>query len=280
MPDNANPEPLRKLKILVLSDLHYNKTWYDWVKTAAPRHHLVAIAGDLLDGRSDDGLLRQIIWLDDWQRGFPSNLAVCSGNHDANEPNPAMEPLDGEGLSEREMETARSAFLAERWMDILGSHGTVTDNRTQLVQTKGGGIVVSTIPYDDAEGTEHEDLWKRGHLLRSNHSCPWVLLSHAPPSRTAVGGDGGSVVLRRQIGIYQPDYVLSGHLHHQPYEGSFIDRVGKTWCFNPGAAKNTLPASPEPNHITLDIKAATASWRATWEGDPALRISSRSLSGI
>lgn len=268
------------LKILLLSDLHFNKAWYDWVESVAPSYQMVALSGDLLDGRSEEGLMTQMLWLREWIGKAPSQLAISSGNHDANEPNLSLEPSVLEGLPPEGREVARQSLMADRWMDILDTPKVHTDNRSQVVSTSQGKLVVSTIPHDDLEGTEHEELWTLGYRLRAAHRCPWIVLHHDPPHGTVVGGHGGSPVLRRQILVHQPDYVLSGHLHHQPYLGGFAERLKATWCFNPGASKTPPlghPTPPVPNHIVLDIKEGCAQWYATWQDEPTPRISRKAL---
>jgi Icc-related predicted phosphoesterase len=51
--------------------------------------------------------------------------------------------------------------------------------------------------------------------------------------------------------------VLSGHVHNSPFyaDGSWIDRLGRTWVFNPGRQ-----LGPQPATITLDLAAMTAEW--------------------
>jgi hypothetical protein len=224
--------------------------------------------------------MTQMLWLREWTGKVPSPLAISSGNHDANEPNLSLEPSALEGLPPDSGEIARQALMADRWMDILDTQKVHTDNRSQVVSTSQGKLVVSTIPHDDPEGTEHEELWNLGYRLRVEHRCPWIVLHHDPPHGTAVGGHGGNLVLRRQILAHQPDYVLSGHLHHQPYLDGFAERLKTTWCFNPGASKTPPPghpAPPEPNHIVLDIKEGCAQWHATWQGEPTPRTSRKAL---
>jgi Icc-related predicted phosphoesterase len=53
--------------------------------------------------------------------------------------------------------------------------------------------------------------------------------------------------------------VFSGHIHNSPFypEGSWIDRIGPTWVFNPGKQPG-----PEPTAIVVDLKAMTAEWRS------------------
>lgn len=263
------------MKILVLSDLHYNKAWYDWVRREAPAHHLVAIAGDLLDGRSEEGLMDQLLWVREWAGEFPSHLAVCSGNHDANDPSLELEPHLLEGVAPERRDAVLRVLMAERWMDTLEAPGVSTDNRSQVVQTAQGKLVVSTIPYHP--GPNHEQLWIQARIMRNEHRCPWIVLHHDPPRGHSVGGSAGNAALREKIADYRPDYVLSGHLHHRPYEGSFVERVEGAWCFNPGFAKRSYFGKLPPNHVILDIREGAASWCATWEGDPALRVERKVL---
>lgn len=274
-PPSATPSPLFALKILALADLHFDRHWYEWVKRAAPAHHLVAIAGDLLNGRAEEGLVEQMLWVRDWVSEFPSNLAICSGNHDANDQNLELEPRVLLDLPPARRDIALSMLMSGRWMDTLESPRVSTDNRSQVVHTAEGKLVVTTIPYAPGEG--NEELWLRAQLLRSEHRCPWVVLHHDPPLGSAVGGSVGNASLRGKIADYRPDYVFSGHLHHQPYEGSFSERVGKTWCFNPGFAKKASSGRPIPNHVVLDIREGVASWCATWEGDSSPRIQFKPL---
>jgi len=62
-------------------------------------------------------------------------------------------------------------------------------------------------------------------------------------------------------GLGVPDFVVSGHLHNQPYVGSFADRLDGTWCFNPGHPEQGMAMqSGIPNHIALGVAARTATW--------------------
>lgn len=270
--------PSIALKILILSDLHYNKAWYDWVKRVAPAYHLVAIAGDLLDGRSEEGLMDQMLWIREWASEFPSRLAVCSGNHDANDPSLELEPQALAGLAPERRAAVLRMLMAERWMDTLEAPGVATDNRSQVVDTAQGKLVVSTIPYHT--GPDHERLWTQAGKMRSEHRCPWIVLHHDPPRGASVGGPAGNAVLREKIAGYRPDYVLSGHLHHHPYEGSFVERVEGAWCFNPGFAKRSPSGELPPNHVVLDIREGVASWCATWEGDFAPRVERKAIAPL
>jgi len=67
-----------------------------------------------------------------------------------------------------------------------------------------------------------------------------------------------------EIREYQPDFVVSGHIHGQPYSVDFANQLGQTWCFNPGVPTLSRAIKAKtPNHIVLDLSARTATWHAT-----------------
>jgi Icc-related predicted phosphoesterase len=84
----------------------------------------------------------------------------------------------------------------------------------------------------------------------------------------------GDAHLVEWIQRFQPDLVLSGHIHNAPFypDGSWIDRVGATWVVNPGRQIGPMPA-----FIEFDLDAMTAEWvslgdrgsQALAAGDPA-----------
>jgi hypothetical protein len=51
--------------------------------------------------------------------------------------------------------------------------------------------------------------------------------------------------------------VLAGHVHEPPFkpEGSWADRIGDTWVFNPGRQ-----IGPTPTFVDLDLDAGIATW--------------------
>ena len=248
------------MKILLAADLHNRREWYDWLR--GQNADLTVIAGDLLDGFLDCGLLPQMLALRRWCAGFPGALAVCGGNHDANTPQRGFRPDSLVSLPEKDREDVLPLLLSDRWMDSLEELGVVPDGRTNLLQTPAGQVVVTTIPYDFQSGEPHGHLWEDGSRMRIQHKVPWIVLHHEPPAGTLVGGNQGDRNLHYKIREYQPDFVVSGNLHSQPYVGSFADKVGGTWCFNPGHPehKEQLALSAIPNHITLDLAAGTATW--------------------
>jgi len=89
----------------------------------------------------------------------------------------------------------------------------------------------------------------------------WIWIHHAPPDRSPVSWTGskfaGDKYLVEWIRRFGPDLVLSGHIHNAPFypDGSWIDRIGKTWVFNPGRQ-----IGPRPTSIVFDLGAMTAEW--------------------
>lgn len=258
------------MRILLLTDLHDRRDWYRWA--AGQAADLTAVAGDLLDGFHPDGLLPQMVALKKWADGFPGALALSSGNHDANLGGGAG-AVDAVQLYEHP--EAHALLAEEHWMDALGRPGVVTDRRSQILETPAGKIVVTTVPFfPGIRGPRLcNELWEEGRQLRAASRAPWLVLHHEPPADTAVGGHWGDMSLYWKIQDCQPDFVLSGHIHSQPYAGDFAERLGVSWCFNPGFPEGGLAAAP--NHILLDLARGTATWHRNPEGKSGRPISKR-----
>lgn len=256
------------MKILHLSDLHLNGAWFDWALRQAPRYDLVCVSGDLLDMFMRVGRFWGVLEVKDWTDTFPGNLALCSGNHDGNDPEKIFDTRQLPLLDDKDRREAEKLMVLERWMDALGRPGIVTDNRSELLQTQSGRVVVTTIPYSFYPWHPRKDLWKAGAKLRKETGAPWIVLHHDPPAGPGVGGHHGNDYLPSHISKYQPDFLLCGHIHQQPYHGDFAERLGSTWCFNPGSSEGIEPAAEIPNHIVLDIAEDTATWHFTERGMP------------
>ena len=94
------------------------------------------------------------------------------------------------------------------------------------------------------------------------------LAPHRDPHRATGRGDYGDADLRAWIERHQPDAVLAGHVHEAPFraDGSWADRIGPTWVFNPGHTTGPVPA-----HVVLDLAARRARW-SSYAGDEELSL--------
>ena len=67
-----------------------------------------------------------------------------------------------------------------------------------------------------------------------------IYVCHTPPRDTGIdrahgGRHIGSIALRRFIEQHQPPLTLHGHVHEAPAaSGRYAERIGATWCLNPG----------------------------------------------
>lgn len=252
-----------RMKILLTADLHAMWHWYEWISAYAPKFDLICIAGDILDGFHPAGVIGQMLSIDRWCGTIDTPLALCSGNHDANgDPIHPSELLVLGNREAKEKERMARMFTEERWMNVLAKDCIVTDGQSRLLALGTGRIVVTTIPYRLA-GTAANDLWVKGASLREEYGAPWIVLHHEPPAGTAVGGRFGDDGVYWRVRSHQPDFLMSGHIHQQPYAGDFADHVNATWCFNSGQALMDEASRIEvPNHIVLDLGAGTATWNA------------------
>ncbi len=230
------------MRLLFVADLHYSLKQFDWLLVHVGEYDLAVIGGDLLDlGSALDadvqiaivekyfGLLRQ-----------KARLAVSSGNHDGDSRNAADESI--------------SLWLRAARAERLHVDGDSFD----LGETR-----ITVCPWWDGETSREEletMLEREAAQVRGRR---WIWIHHAPPEGARTSWTGrkfvGDEALRGWITRFQPELVLSGHVHNSPfYEGgSWIDRLGQTWVFNPGRQ-----LGPQPATITLDLEAMTAEWNS------------------
>ncbi len=231
---------MRRVKILLLADLHSERAWYRWVLSEVVKYDLVCIAGDLIDMFKESG--KQVDFLrEQWLPTFIASgkaLALCSGNHD---------------------------FSIAPWLSMMNFRNVVADGQTQLLTLAGGErLVVTTCPYTWSFNEFDEqmlDLWRTGARLRQQHDAPWLVLHHEPPEQFSPA----RVINKLGVWIerFSPDYVSSGHFHESTAVlGRFCHRVQSSWCFNNGCMAGALI----PNHTVLDTAERTAVWNATTPG--------------
>ncbi|MGQ0846108.1 MAG: metallophosphoesterase family protein [Sporichthyaceae bacterium] len=226
------------MALLLVSDLHYALRQYDWLASRAPEYEAVVLAGDLLSIAAPVAVEAQIVAIRATLRRLATMTTViaCSGNHDLNALNAA-----GEKTAD--------------WFDGLAEDGVVTDGQSTIV----GDAQISVLPWWDgpvarAESVDFLAGVDRGAARR------WLWVYHSPP-QSLLSWTGarhfGDPTVAEWIEKWRPDAVLCGHIHQAPFapDGSWVDRIGQTWVFNPGKQTGPVPAC-----IELDFDGAAARW--------------------
>lgn len=199
------------MTILHVSDFHFNKAWFHWLRHHAPPHDVLAMAGDLLDLSSPTPQRKQIAWVSDWINDYAGAICLCSGNHD----------LEWDAETER--------WTPAYWLrDIVNPRVWRDGQRVTF-----DGLSILTI----------------GCTTRPKGGVADVWVVHAPPSGTPVaartkGGDGGDRDLVPALRRYRPRFVLTGHVHDPV---AWHHRQGYTHLLNPGCD----PKASVPQHILI-----------------------------
>jgi Icc-related predicted phosphoesterase len=227
------------MKLLFVADLHYALRQFDWVVARAAHYDLVAIGGDVLDLASPLDLDLQIVVVEKYldRIAAKTRLLITSGNHDGDARNAADESVAA-------------------WLQQTRERGVLVDGDSALI----GGTLLTACPWWDGPVSRAavESQINRDSLQSAQR---WFWIHHAPPEGSPVSWTGkkfaGDEWLRGWIDRFQPDAVLSGHVHHSPFyaEGSWIDRIGRTWVFNPGRQPG-----PSPTCIEIDLERMIAGW--------------------
>lgn len=227
------------MKILFVADLHYALKQFDWLESNAGGFDLVVIGGDLLDLAGALDLDVQIVVVEKYLRRLRqmTKVVVSSGNH------------DGDGRNE-DQESVSRWILAAKAPQLY-----VDSDCVELADT-----LVTVCPWWDgpvSRGKLESILARDAEKTKTK----WIWVHHAPPDRSPVSWTGkkfaGDEYLTHWIGRYRPDLVLSGHIHNAPFypAGSWMDRIGNTWVFNPGKQPG-----PRPTCLVLDLAAMTVDW--------------------
>jgi len=227
------------VRILLVSDLHYALPQFDWLVRVAPDFDLVVLAGDQLDISSPVAIDAQSVVILQYLELLhgAGRIAVSSGNHDLTGPDAGGEQA--------------ALWLAEA--------------RDQGVPTDGGSLtlddtLITICPWwDGPKGRDTLEVQLAADAAR--RPSRWIWVYHWPPLGSPTCWTGkrhyGDADLVGWIERYQPDFVLSGHVHQPPFkpDGAWADRIGKTWVFNPGHQIGPVPA-----HIEIDFGAGSATW--------------------
>lgn len=227
------------MRILLVSDLHYTLRQLDFVVEAAPDFDVVVIAGDLLDISSPVEIDAQVVVVQRYLELLrdATTVVVGSGNHDLTGPD-----ANGE--------------QAALWMVDVRDAGIAADGASLLV----GDTLVTVCPWWDGPiGKDAVEAQFAADAAR--RPARWVWVYHWPPLGSPTCWTGtkhyGDPDLVAWIERFGPDIVLAGHVHEPPFKpgGSWHDRIGGTWVFNPGRQ-----IGPLPTRIELDLAAGTATW--------------------
>ena len=205
----------------------------------APEHDVVVLAGDHLDVARRSGPRSRRPRSSPTSAASPGSrrLVLCSGNHD-------LTGRDGNGEK------------APLWLAEARASGAAVDGDSVEL----GDVLLTVCPWWD--GPQGQDAVGR-QLARDAERRPaiWIWVYHWPPtgSRTTWTGRRyyGDDQLSAWIDEHQPDMVLAGHVHEPPFrsDGSWADRVGRTWVFNAGRS-----IGPVPPHVVVDVEARLARW--------------------
>jgi Icc-related predicted phosphoesterase len=227
------------MKMLFVADLHYTLKQFDWLMANATNYDPIVIGGDLLDLTSALNADIQILVIEKYLYRLrqQTRVVVCSGNHDLDSCNAAGEAVAG-------------------WLHDVKAENLIVDGSSVELS----GVFLTVCPWWDGLVSRAEveaELAQQANMIKR----PWIWVYHAPPAGSAVCWNGknfiGDEFLRESINRFGPDLVLSGHIHNAPFyqQGSWVDRIGKTWVFNVGRQPG-----PRPTYIVLDPDTMTAKW--------------------
>ena len=229
---------LPPVRLLVVSDLHFDLRKLDAVLEQASDVDVVVIAGDLLDIGSALPLDAQITvvltYLERLVALAPT--IICSGNHD----------LDAR---------APSGEKVTRWFTEAKALGVHVDGDSL---DRDGWRLTSCAWWEGPVTLgELESSLGQAAVDRPGR---WLWVFHGPPEGPLSWTGSrhyGDPELPRLLGEHAPDIVLCGHIHQAPFtdEGSWVERRGPTWLFNGGHQPGALPTS-----IVLDLQEDRASW--------------------
>lgn len=227
------------MRLLLVSDLHYVLPQLDWVLKVAKQFDLVVIAGDMLDVSSPVAAEAQVAVMTEYIKrlGEVTTVLVGSGNHDLTGPD-----FNGEQRA--------------LWLDAVRELGVATDGDAYRTDD----TLVTICPWWDGPLGRDAVADQLAHDAEQRPER-WIWVYHWPPADSPTCWTGkrpyGDAELARWVKEYEPEVVLSGHVHHPPFTeaGHWADRIGRTWVFNAGRQIGRVPA-----HIEVDFAAGKASW--------------------
>lgn len=233
------PTVAAAMRMLFVADLHYALKQFDWLLANAAQYEAVIIGGDLLDLSSPLDLDVQIVIIGKYltRLSGQTRVLVSSGNHDGDSRSDADESI---------CQWLREARNGQLYVD--GD------------SVEFDGTLVTICPWWDGPVSRAE-LEQQLEQQAGRAKDRWIWIHHAPPDLSSVSWSGkkfsGDEYLAGWIKRYQPDLVLCGHIHNAPYypAGSWIDRLGRTWVFNPGRQ-----IGPHPAYLVFDLEKMNVEW--------------------
>jgi Icc-related predicted phosphoesterase len=229
-----------RVRILLVSDLHYTLPQLDWVLAHASEYDLVVLAGDHLDIGSHVEPDAQIaVALEYLERiAARTTVVAASGNHD---------------LDARDEQGERVAS----WLDRARACGALVDG----MHLDRPDVLVTVCPWWDGPEVRaalERQLVADAELVRDRM---WIWVHHAPPDGSPTSWTGkrhyGDEALVAWIERYRPAAVLCGHVHNSPWmgDGGWSDRIGDTLVLNAGRQPGSVPS-----RIEIDTDADTVEW--------------------
>jgi Icc-related predicted phosphoesterase len=228
------------MRCLFVSDLHYSLPQFDWLLQVADKYDLVIFAGDALDvGSLVDFRAQTLVVRKYLQRlAGMTRLVFCSGNHDLDSRTEAGEKV-------------------ARWIDDIRKLNIACDDDCLVIED----TLFSIFPWWDGPMVRERLIAQLEADSRRREGRNWVWAHHAPARDSLTSWSGkqslGDTDLLQWIAQYNPNMVVSGHIHQSPFvkDGSWADLIGETWVFNAGHQFGAPPA-----YIVLDTSAGEAVW--------------------
>jgi Icc-related predicted phosphoesterase len=237
------------VRVLLVSDLHYELPKFDWILERAGEFDLLVVAGDLLSASSVVPLDVQIGVALEYLNRFVAKVptVACSGNHDLDDRGD-----DGEKLT--------------AWIQEARRAGVVVDGDSTTI---GDWTITACAWWEGPATLAHlEDALARATEERA---ARWMWVYHSPPDGplSLTGARSvGDPELPRLLERFHPDVVLCGHVHESPFVsgGGWVAQRSGAWLFNSGQLHGADPA-----HIVIDLDRGDASWWS-YEGSDETRF--------
>ena len=228
------------MQLLFVADLHYALKQFDWLAKQAERCDVLIIGGDLLDLGGALDIDVQVVVVEKYLLRLSqlTRVVICSGNHDGDE-------RDASGESRA------------RWLRMLKNDRLHVDGESIDLN----GLRITICPWWDGPVTRAEVEQQLVAAMPSAGTY-WLWVNHSPPEGP-LGWNGKKIVgdahLNAWVERLSPDMVLSGHVHNAPFfaDGAWVQRMGKTWAFNPGRQ-----IGPRPTSLWIDLEKRSAEWQS------------------